>query len=261
MPHIDPADLALLALGEAASDELATHLARCPDCRAEMRQLTAVVTAARGGAGSGQLEPPPPGVWARVAAAAGVDPEPAPSFAPDDLIGPGLAAASAEPVPPVSAGAPRSARAGWWRRRPLTPVLASLLAGVIIGVGGAVAIRQLTAGPSAHVVATIPLRPLPQFPQWRMAHGTAQMAEGPHGRQLSVTLSAPHRPGFYEVWLLARNGVSMISLGDLGPGHTGIFSMPPGVDLRNYSRIDVSLQAFNGSPLHSRTSVVRGTLP
>jgi hypothetical protein len=37
--------------------------------------------------------------------------------------------------------------------------------------------------------------------------------------------------------------------------------MPPGVDLANYSRIDVSLQPFNGSPLHSRTSVVRGSLP
>jgi hypothetical protein len=37
--------------------------------------------------------------------------------------------------------------------------------------------------------------------------------------------------------------------------------MPPGVDLANYSRIDVSLQPFNGSTLHSRTSVVRGSLP
>ena len=33
-----------------------------------------------------------------------------------------------------------------------------------------------------------------------------------------VTLHAPQRSGFYEVWLLARNGVSMISLGDLNPG-------------------------------------------
>jgi anti-sigma-K factor RskA len=87
------------------------------------------------------------------------------------------------------------------------------------------------------------------------------MTTGEHGRLLTVTLSAPRRPGFYEVWLLARNGVSMISLGALGPSHTGNFTMPPGVDLQNYSRIDVSLQPFNGSTLHSRTSVVRGTLP
>ena len=111
------------------------------------------------------------------------------------------------------------------------------------------------------MVASIPLRPLPQFPQWRAARGTAVMAQGPHGQQLTVSLRAPRRPGFYEVWLLARNGTSMISLGDLGPGHSGKFTMPPGVDLANYSRIDVSLQPFNGSTLHSRTSVVRGSLP
>ena len=76
-----------------------------------------------------------------------------------------------------------------------------------------------------------------------------------------VTLHAPQRSGFYEVWLLARNGVSMISLGDLNADQTGTFTLPPGVDLRNYSRIDVSLQLFNGSTLHSKTSVVRGSLP
>ena len=76
-----------------------------------------------------------------------------------------------------------------------------------------------------------------------------------------VTLHAPRRPGFYEVWLLARDGVSMISLGDLPAGHAGTFTVPPGTDLRDYSRIDVSLQPFNGSTQHSKTSVVRGSLP
>jgi len=53
----------------------------------------------------------------------------------------------------------------------------------------------------------------------------------------------------------------MISLGDLNADHTGTFTVPSGVDLRNYSRIDVSLQPFNGSTLHSKASVVRGSLP
>jgi hypothetical protein len=53
----------------------------------------------------------------------------------------------------------------------------------------------------------------------------------------------------------------MISLGDLNAGNSGTFSLPAGVDLRFYSRIDVSLQPFNGSTLHSSTSVVRGSLP
>ena len=53
----------------------------------------------------------------------------------------------------------------------------------------------------------------------------------------------------------------MISLGDLNADHTGTFTVPPGVDLRDYSRIDISLQPFNGSTVHSKTSVVRGSLP
>jgi anti-sigma-K factor RskA len=83
------------------------------------------------------------------------------------------------------------------------------------------------------------------------------------GRQqlMAVTLDAPRAPGFYEVWLLARNGVSMISLGDLNASQTGTFIIPSGTDLRNYSRIDISLQPFNGSTQHSKTSVVRGSLP
>ena len=53
----------------------------------------------------------------------------------------------------------------------------------------------------------------------------------------------------------------MISLGDLNAGQTGTFIIPPRTDLRNYSRIDVSLQPFNGSTQHSKISVVRGSLP
>jgi hypothetical protein len=283
--HIDPDLLALLALGEDTGQEASAHLASCPDCRTELRQLTEVVTAARSGPDIVQLEAPPPGLWSRVAASAGVDAVPVagngvarwrgadagliPGAAPagqDTRAGAGSPAQgpAAAPVPetgPSPAGSRRAVRPPWWRRRPLIAAVAALVAGLIIGAGGAVGLGHLTAGPATHVVASIPLRPLPQFPEWRAASGTAVMARGPHGQQLTVSLRAPSKPGFYEVWLLARNGISMISLGDLGPGHTGKFTMPPGVDLATYSRIDVSLQPFNGSTLHSRTSVVRGSLP
>jgi len=261
--HIDPDLLALQALGEDIGQEARAHLDSCPDCRAEMRQLTEVVTAARGGPDIVQLDAPPAGLWSRVAAAAGVDVAPVSGdgLASRPAAVPGLVD-GAEPVP---AGAGARAGAGqlrWWRRRPLVTATAALVAGLLIGAGAAAGIGQLTASPAAKVVASIPLRPLPEFPQWRAASGSAVMAQGPHGQQeLTVSLRAPRKPGFYEVWLLARNGISMISLGDLGPGHTGKFTMPPGVDLADYSRIDVSLQPFNGSPLHSRASVVRGSLP
>ena len=53
----------------------------------------------------------------------------------------------------------------------------------------------------------------------------------------------------------------MISLGDLNADHTGTFIIPRRVDLRNYSRIDISLQPFTGSTPLSKASVVHGSLP
>jgi hypothetical protein len=110
-------------------------------------------------------------------------------------------------------------------------------------------------------VAQIELSPLPAFPQFAGTTGTAVMRSTASQQVMAVTLHAPQRPGFYEVWLLARNGVSMISLGDLNADHTGTFVVPPGTDLRDYSRIDISLQPFNGSTVHTKSSVVRGSLP
>ena len=265
MAHIDPDLLALLALGEDAAAEDRAHLASCPACATELRQLTKVVSVTRGGPDLRALDTPPPALWSRVAAAAGVDAVPGPVTAPGTALNdrPDTAAGPAPSPGPVPAGepGPSQGRPAWWRRRPLLTAAAGLVAGLLIGAGGAAGIHQLTSAPATDVVASIPLRPLAQFPQWQAARGTAVMVEGPHGKQLTVSLRAPRKPGFYEVWLLARNGTSMISLGDLGPGHTGKFTMPPGVDLANYSRIDVSLQPFNGSTLHSQTSVVRGSLP
>jgi Anti-sigma-K factor rskA len=281
--HLDPEVVALIALGQdppeapgaagqnAAGQNAGEHLAGCADCRSEVDEFAAVVAVARRGDGAPSLTPPPPDLWDRIAAAAGLDTDhPAP--VPAGVSDPEVPATPADPAPadptpadpaPADPAPARPARPlrPWWRRRPVAAGLAAAAAGLIIGAGGAIGVHQLTRPPAARVVASIPLRPLAQFPQWHGASGTAVMATGPDGRQLTVRLTAPRRPGFYEVWLLARNGVSMISLGDLDAAHAGKFVMPPGVDLRNYSRIDVSLQPFNGSTQHARTSVVRGALP
>jgi Anti-sigma-K factor rskA len=188
-------------------------------------------------------------VWDRIAAAVGAD-QPA--------------------AVPGGNGASRPAARGARKRRGLGPLrprgrlatgLAGLAAGLIIGIGGTAGVVQLAKAPPARVVAQIALLPLPQFPQFPGTTGTAVMRAAGRQQLISVTLHAPRQPGFYEVWLLARDGVSMISLGDLNVGQTGLFTIPPGTDLRNYSRIDVSLQPFNGSTQHSETSVVRGSLP
>ena len=243
MSHTDPTILALRALGEkagtAADDE---HAGTCAQCRAEQSRLTEIVAVARA-EGPAQLETPPPQVWDRIAAAVSDG-------------------APAAPVVPVATAAANGTRArGPVRRGRLVTALAGLAAGLVIGIGGTIGVAQLTKAPATRVVAQVQLSPLPQFPQWQGASGTAVMRTSASQQVITVTLDAPPRPGFYEVWLLARNGVSMISLGDLNAGHTGVFTIPPGTDLRNYSRIDVSLQPFDGSTVHVKTSVVRGSLP
>jgi anti-sigma-K factor RskA len=278
VPHTDPVILALLAMGETAGTPHDVEHARiCARCREELTRLTEVVELARHAGPGERLESPPPQVWDRIAAAVGngsaVPAAQAPAVPAGAANGavraPGAeAAADGDAGDQAPAGSPpgrgtrarRRARARWPRRR-LAIALTGLAAGLIIGVGGTAGIVQLTRAPAIRMVAQIELSPLPQFPQWQGAAGTAVMRSTTGQQQIAVTLRAPRRPGFYEVWLLARNGVSMISLGDLGAGHTGTFTVPPGTDLRDYSRIDISLQPFNGSTLHSKDSVVRGTLP
>jgi Anti-sigma-K factor rskA, C-terminal len=275
--HTDPEILALRALGETAGTARdAEHAASCARCRAELARLTEVVRLARDTEPGVALQAPPPQVWDRIAAATGVS-------ATLNGLAPGRpalngSAAPAEPsailgapAPPASPATPEHSRASWlgrrrgaWPRGRLAGAAAGLAAGLIIGIGGAVGVAQLNQGSgpaAARVVARIELSPLPQFPQWQGTTGTAVMRAAASRQEIAVTLRAPARPGFYEVWLLARDGVSMISLGDLSSRHTGTFTVPPGVDLRDYSRIDISLQPFNGSPQHSKDSVVRGSLP
>jgi Anti-sigma-K factor rskA len=121
-----------------------------------------------------------------------------------------------------------------------------LAAGLIIGIGGRVAVEQLTWPPAVQVVAQVELHPLPQF---QHTAGTAVLRDTQAVQQLTVSVTAPAQTGFYEVWLLGSNGTSMISLGDLNDDHAGTFALPTGVDLRFYSRVDISPQPFNGSTL------------
>lgn len=279
MSHTDPTILASRALGEPAGtpgdDE---HARACPHCRQELARLTEVVDLARTGGPVEFLEQPPPAVWDRIAAAVATTPAPAANGAAT-VSGPvngSLTGAvnGSGPANGALTGAVNGSRGsvtdtahelrsrrGIRSRGRLTTALAGIAAGLIIGIGGTAAIAQLTRAPAIHVVAQIELSPLPAFPQWQGTTGTAVMRATGSQQLMAVTLHAPQRSGFYEVWLLARNGVSMISLGDLNADQSGTFTLPPGVDLRNYSRIDISLQPFNGSTLHAKTSVVRGSLP
>ncbi|MEU6707982.1 hypothetical protein [Streptomyces wuyuanensis] len=74
--HLDPADLAELALGGGGLDEAAPgvreHLRACAACRGELGSLRRLVRALRSATPADLVGPPPPGVWARLARAADV---------------------------------------------------------------------------------------------------------------------------------------------------------------------------------------------
>ena len=259
MAHVDLEILALLALERAGGrDEDRQHLMTCDVCRAELSRLADVVGLARSEDVSSLLEPPPPHLWARIATELAI--------AELELQPGAAAAAGAGPGPAATGGLAaadrtRPGRPEW--RRWYRPALIAA-AGLIIGAGAATAVQQLGSGPGVPKVAVVgraALRPLAQFPQWRGATGTAVMEQRPGSKLLAVTLRASAGNGYFEVWLLGRDGKKMVSLGDLNGAGRGVFTMPPGVNLGFYSRIDISLQPFNGSPVHSKVSVVRGSVP
>jgi hypothetical protein len=274
--HVDPETLALLALGEAGVQGPDPHLSSCPVCQDELRQLSDVVSLARETDGNYGLVDPPADLWARIAAETGLegnpdaqagavplgtvqtDPSPAGPSSPARPSSTG----DTGPPPGAPTALPRRPHQHWWQQP-----IAAAVAALIVGAGAALGVQHFrstpaAAGPpAAAVIGRIALHPLAQFPQWKSASGIAVMERTASGRQLKVSLRAPARHGFYEVWLLATDGVKMIALGDLNHSHNGFFTIPPGVDLHLYTRVDISLQPFNGNPVHSASSVVRGTLP
>jgi hypothetical protein len=236
--HLDPELIGLLALGEspATPDELAApqrHLALCGQCSSEVDELAAVTRQVRQVSGGAEpMVAPPAHVWGAVVAE--VD-------------------AQATPSTDVVVLAARR-RVSW------VATAAAACVGLLVG-GGAMYLAtspQRATTPPAAVVASASLAPLPGS----TASGNVEVvstAAGPRV-QVDVTGLAPV-DGYYEVWLLDRNGQKLVALGALDGSARGSFAMPQGIAMTDYPVVDVSLQAPNGDPSHSHHSLVRGTLP
>lgn len=253
MPHVEPEDLALVALGETlASPADREHLAVCDVCAAEVGALSAAVAVGRAG-GADPLVAPPPVVWDRVRGELGL---------PDTLVPDGagrVPPAGADPRVPEPAPVEPLVRV---RRRPparsTMPWIASAAAaGVLIGgVGGAWLMGRDT-GPGATVLAQASLEPLPGWEASGQAH-VEQLADGT--RHLVVNLDGPAAEGsFHEVWLIDRDVTRLVSLGIL-VGDSGEFTVPPGLDLDDFAVVDVSDEPLDGDPSHSGDSIIRGVL-
>jgi hypothetical protein len=165
---------------------------------------------------------------------------------------PGTGTSPEPPAPPAAAGPARPRRWSRW----VAP-LAAAVVGIAIGAAAVIITQDRTN--DVTVEATAPLTPVPggPLPPDDGQLGKAELVVAPNGQQ--VTVNAPDLPASandYEVWLFGNDG-RMVSLGTLNNG-TGTFSVPQGINTREYRVVDVSDEPPDGNPAHSGISLVRG---
>ncbi|HEX6196344.1 MAG TPA: anti-sigma factor [Jiangellaceae bacterium] len=242
MRHVDQDRLADLAIGEPAPDKVTAHLESCAQCAAEFEALGKVVSAGRELNETDVLVEPPPHVWEGVARAAGVDPH--------DLDRAAAFEAGQREIGPKSSQA--SGPGFRW-------TLAAAIAGLLAGIGGVVgweALNEPDGDQSGSIVAQAALDPVAES----TASGRAELVDVDGERRLDIDVAdLPAADGYLEVWLLAPDVSGMVSLGIL-PGSTATLAIPDGLDVSAFPVVDVSIEPFDGDPVHSGNSVIRGEL-
>ncbi|MFC5290140.1 anti-sigma factor [Actinokineospora guangxiensis] len=232
MRHCDEARLIALAAEDATPEPAeAEHLAECARCRADL----AVVRIARDGLARGErLEVPPERVWSAIAADIAADIADDPAAESDH---------SADE---------RAPQVGRWRR--LVPLAVAAAVGALVGAAVTAALSWSPRPPDAQAIAAARLA-------GPAATGSVRVVSQDDRRFLHVKAEglAPGS-GYFEVWLLDAEGKRMYALGVLTPGVDTRLAIPAGLPLEEFAVVDVSLQAFNGDPAHSKNSVLRGTL-
>jgi hypothetical protein len=265
VPHCTPEQLSLAALREPLPEMDRAHLDGCAECRAEVASLRRGVDALAVPqlAAPGAAVPPPPSVWAGIAAATGITTAPraealAAAAPPPPVAAPPAPPATAPPAPPAAAPEPAPAAVVPLRTRRSRLLLAAA-ASLVVGVGiGAGAVALGTGGDDGLAVAAAALDPLGDSD----ASGEARVVERDDGTlvlEVDLTATDP-QDGFYEVWLLDEAVEDLVSLGVVRGGGEVALTLPSTIDLGEYPVVDVSVEPLDGDPGHSGFSVARGTL-
>jgi anti-sigma-K factor RskA len=130
---------------------------------------------------------------------------------------------------------------------------------VVAGAATVLALHRAPSAPHPTPVASAPLNPI-TAPSGASG-SVAIFAEG-STRSLHVDardLPEPATQAFYEVWLLDPTTNKMLPMGVLSPSGRGEYGVSTNI-MSGYSAVDISLQANDGNPVHSRTSVLRANL-
>jgi anti-sigma-K factor RskA len=143
------------------------------------------------------------------------------------------------------------------RRRWL--VAASIVAVLSVGVG---TVALLQVGNSSEVVVTatqLTSDGLDGAPEG--LYGEASVIETGRGQVIQVDIGdlRPASGEFLEVWLIRPDVSGMVSLGTARPD--GRYELPPGLRLADFPVVDVSTEPYDGDPVHSGASLLRGVLP
>lgn len=253
-----PADLlAMRAMGDELPEALARHVASCERCQSELEQWSHLVDSGRSSSPDDVPQPPRPQVWDGIVGELGLQPvltDPTNSATSSDST---LTAQSSDrrAGSVVSLTRPRQRWSTSW-------LVAASAAGIVAGVAATAIGNGFMQSDSPAPVAAPPVvanATLDALPDHEGA-GRAEIVKTERGSELVVDVAdLSGGEGFYEVWLIDPETFQMIGLGALTEGN-GKFPIPNGLDLSRYTVVDVSLEPFDGDPVHSRDSVVRGEL-
>ncbi|MET8353413.1 MULTISPECIES: anti-sigma factor [unclassified Micromonospora] len=262
MQHLDHDRLVFLALGESEADNgESTHLDTCAHCRVEMESLQQVAGLGAETQGLADLPDPPEHVWQGITAEISAA-EALPSLtetrrrqAAEPVSG-----TTDEPAWPGAAGrttrsrSRRRARRSGWAATAVTAVAAAA-----VGVVGTVSVLRQDdpePAPTQPVVASAPLAAFGSTP--KSAQGDARVLQ--NGQLHLHVANLPRVSGYYEVWLINPTTMEMFSIGTLGADADALLPLPPNVDLKSYTVVDVSAEQYDNNTRHSGDSLLRGTL-
>jgi hypothetical protein len=230
-------ELPALLAGECGREQtlaLTAHLRACPECRQELVSMVVATSVLRSAARAEQTPVTPAITETPPIAEAPPDPE------------------TLEWLTRITSREPGHRQPH--RRRRLAAVAAA-----IVVLAGAVAAGLGLSGSRPAPVARAALHPL-QAPAQASGKVTVTAAAGARDVEISTAgLPAPGQGHYYEVWLLDPATLKMMPMGALPPSGQASFSVAAGLTA-GYSAVDISLQANNGNPVHSKVSVLRGIL-